>query len=286
MKKKAWDRGHQMPPGREFEIYHYAEYELQPVWYHEHPYYEIYFFVQGHNRIIVEGIDIQPQRGDVFIYPPGTMHRCIHLDNKIIYERFYFYASPDFLQAISSAEFDVPKTIAQMTRNDHYYFHVNSEDALQKLIQKSDEVIAASDGLLPADKLMNRFRMGQLLIEAMTLLTTNEVMPQSEYSSRMSALIHYVNRHAAEQLSLDQLGEIFFTSKFVLMKEFKEYTGITIHQYLITRRVLMGQEMMQQGMKPNEAALRCGFQDYTSFYRAFKTRTGISPEQYRQNMGT
>ena len=275
-----------MPPGREFEIYHYAEYELQPVWYHEHPYYEIYFFVQGHNRIIVEGIDIQPQRGDVFIYPPGTMHRCIHLDNKIIYERFYFYASPDFLQAISSAEFDVPKTNAQMTRNDHYYFHVNSEDALQKLIQKSDEVIAASDGLLPADKLMNRFRMGQLLIEAMTLLTTNEVMPQSEYSSRMSALIHYVNRHAAEQLSLDQLGEIFFTSKFVLMKEFKEYTGITIHQYLITRRVLMGQEMMQQGMKPNEAALRCGFQDYTSFYRAFKTRTGISPEQYRQNMGT
>ena len=157
---------------------------------------------------------------------------------------------------------------------------------MQKLNQKSDEVIAASDGLLPADKLMNRFRMGQLLIEAMTLLTTNEVMPQSEYSSRMSALIHYVNRHAAEQLSLDQLGEIFFTSKFVLMKEFKEYTGITIHQYLITRRVLMGQEMMQQGMKPNEAALRCGFQDYTSFYRAFKTRTGISPEQYRQNMGT
>ena len=71
MKARVWDRFHQMPSGREFEIYHYAEDVLQPVWYHAHPYYEIYFFVQGHNRIIVEGTDIQPQRGDVLIYPPG-----------------------------------------------------------------------------------------------------------------------------------------------------------------------------------------------------------------------
>ena len=69
------------------------------------------------------------------------------------------------------------------------------------------------------------------------------------------------------------------------MKEFKEYTGITIHQYLLTRRVLMAQDLIQQGMKPNEVAPKCGFQDYTSFYRAFKSRTGLSPEQYRQDAG-
>ena len=69
------------------------------------------------------------------------------------------------------------------------------------------------------------------------------------------------------------------------VKEFKEYTGITIYQYLLIRRVLMAQEMIQQGMKPKEAALHCGFQDYTSFYRAFKTRAGVSPEQYRKMIG-
>ena len=76
-----------------------------------------------------------------------------------------------------------------------------------------------------------------------------------------------------------------YYSKKETVKEFKEYTGISIHQYLLTRRVLMGQEMIQQGMKPNEAAVKCGFQEYTSFYRAFKARTGISPEQYRQRNG-
>lgn len=58
---------------------------------------KLIFFVQGHNRIIVEGIDIQPERGDVLIYPPGIMHRCIHLDTEITYERFYYYLSPEFL---------------------------------------------------------------------------------------------------------------------------------------------------------------------------------------------
>lgn len=283
MKQKVWDRFHQMPKGREFEIYHYAEDVLQPVWYHAHPYYEIYFFIQGHNRIIVEGIDILPQRGDVLIYPPGVMHRCIHLDTEIVYERFYMYANPIFLQSISTADFDIPKTIAQMTAGDHYYFHVGSE-ALDQLTKKADEVIACSESLLPADKLMNHFRMSQLLVWTLTMLTAHEVLPQNEYSSRMSELIHYINQHAAEQVTLDQLEGLFFASKYALLKEFKEYTGITIYQYLLTRRVLMAQELIQQGMKPNDVAPRCGFQDYTSFYRAFKSRVGLSPEQYRKTI--
>lgn len=40
---KVWDRGNQMPPGREFEAYHYVDTAAQPVFYHSHPHYEIYF---------------------------------------------------------------------------------------------------------------------------------------------------------------------------------------------------------------------------------------------------
>ena len=43
----------------------------QPVFYHNHPHDEIYFYIQGHSRIVVEGLDFKPVRGDVLIYPPG-----------------------------------------------------------------------------------------------------------------------------------------------------------------------------------------------------------------------
>ena len=61
----------------------------------------------------------------------------------------------------------------------------------------------------------------------------------------------------------------------------KKNTGISIHQYLIMRRILIAQELIRQGVKPKDASLQCGFSDYSSFYRAFKMRVGVSPEQYR-----
>ena len=58
MKTRVWDRFHQMPKGREFEIYHYAEDELQPVWYHAHPYYEIYFYMMNYFIIFISNFII------------------------------------------------------------------------------------------------------------------------------------------------------------------------------------------------------------------------------------
>ena len=118
--------------------------------------------------------------------------------------------------------------------------------------------------------------------ERVTRLTSRDVMPQGEYSRHMSALIQYINRHAMEPLTLDDLAGVFYSSKYGLMRDFKNYTGISIHQYLIIRRVLIAKELIQQGVKPKDASDRCGFSDYSSFYRAFKSRMGLSPEQFRR----
>ncbi len=277
----VWDRANQMPPGREFEAYHFVDTQTQPVFYHSHPHYEIYFFLQGHSRIIVEGLDLKPVRGDALIYPPGIMHRNIHLDSEIPYERFYLFARREFLQSISSAEYDLPGTLEKMTRNDRYFYHVGQED-LQELIRLTDETIAASELSGPADRLINRSRFTILLIRALTMMSGQEVMPQSDYNKGMSSLIRYVNRHITTPLTLDDLAETFHVSKYYLLREFKNYTGISVHQYLIIRRIQVSQEMIRQGIKPKEACFQCGFSDYSSYYRAFRGRVGMSPEQFRQ----
>ena len=283
--RRVWDRSNQMPPGREFEANHFVDTAAQPVFYHNHPHYEIFFYLQGHSRIVVEGLDFQPVRGDVLIYPPGIMHRNVHLDTTLPYERFYFFARREFLQSISAADYDIPGTIEQMTRNDQYYFHVEEED-LKQLIAMTDEVIEASEDRRPAAKLINRSRMSILLIRALSMMTSRGALPQSEYSRGMSQLIRYINQHAMEPLSLDDLAAAFYSSKYYILREFKKYTGISIHQYLIIRRILIAQELIRQGVKPKDASAQCGFSDYSSFYRAFKARTGVSPEQYRQSAGT
>ncbi len=278
--RRIWDRGNQMPPGREFEAYHYVDTAAQPVYYHSHQHYEIYFYIQGHSRIVVEGLDFRPVRGDVLIYPPGIMHRNIHLDTEIPYERFYLFARKEFLQSISATDYDIPGTIENMTRGDRYFFHVGSED-LNQLTAQVDRIIEASENRSPDARLINRNRIGILIVQALSMMTNREVLPQSEYSKGMSQLIRYINRHISEPLTLDMLSEEFYASKYYILREFKKYTGLSIHQYVIIRRILLARELIQQGVKPKDACGQCGFSDYSSFYRAFKARVGVSPEQYR-----
>ena len=49
---RVWDRSNPMPPGREFEAYHFVDTAAQPVFYHNHPHYEIFFYLQGHSRMV------------------------------------------------------------------------------------------------------------------------------------------------------------------------------------------------------------------------------------------
>ena len=232
----------------------------------------------------MEGLDFKPVRGDVLIYPPGIMHRNIHLDTEIPYERFYFFARREFLQSISTEDYDIPGTIEQMTRGDQYFFHVDQDD-LDQLIALVDRIIEDSEKRAPDAKLINRNRIGILIIQALSMMTSRGALPQSEYSKGMSRLIQYINQHVKEPLSLDMLSDEFYASKYYILREFKKYTGLSIHQYIIIRRILIARELIQQGVKPKDACTQCGFYDYSSFYRAFKARVGVSPEQYRHRSG-
>ena len=144
----------------------------------------------------------------------------------------------------------------------------------------ADEIIEAARDTSTAGMLANRCRMTIYLIRLLGLLEES-VSPAAESpASRMSDLIAYINQNAAQALSLDHLEEVFGLSKYALLHEFKDYTGMSIYQYILTRRIILAQQLLRQGVKPRQACEQCGFSDYTSFYRAFRARTGKSPAQY------
>ena len=41
-------------------------------------------------------------------------------------------------------------------------------------------------------------------------------------------------------------------------------------------------QQVMEGITPQKAAAACGFNDYTSFYRAFRTEYDMSPKEYAQ----
>ena len=86
MNHPFWQFENQMPPGREFEIYHSENTTPQPTIYQRHHFYELYFILQGAVRIIAEEEDLCPVLGKALIYPPNCMHRVMHTDPSVTYQ--------------------------------------------------------------------------------------------------------------------------------------------------------------------------------------------------------
>lgn len=275
----VWRFGNQMPEGREFEIYHSINTNPQPSIYHGHGHYEIYFLLRGSLKVIVEELDLNPVLGETLIYPPQCMHRVTHTDPSLPYERFYIYLSKEYLNAVSTPDYHFVEKLDQLTAGGRYCFRPG-EQAVLDLVPMADEIIEAAVDTSPAGMLANRCRMTMYLIKLIGILEKSITPETDTASSRMNDLIRYINQNAAQPLSLDQLAEVFGISKFVLLHEFKDYTGMSVYQYILTRRIILAQQLIDQGAKPNQACEQSGFTDYTSFYRAFKARTGKSPNQY------
>lgn len=92
----------------------------------------------------------------------------------------------------------------------------------------------------------------------------------------------YIQQHHREKLSLDQLSRQFQISKYHMSREFKKYTGQSIHQYLTDCRLTAARKLLRYSMlNINEIALLVGYDDHNSFYRAFEQAEEMSPSEYR-----
>ena len=97
-------------------------------------------------------------------------------------------------------------------------------------------------------------------------------------------VVEYINEHYNEPLTLDDLSERFFISKYHLLRKFDAQVGTTVHRYILQKRLLIAKQLLAGGVAPSEACGYCGFGDYANFYRAFRAEYGMTPRQYVQSV--
>lgn len=90
----------------------------------------------------------------------------------------------------------------------------------------------------------------------------------------------YVRHHLAEDLSLDTLAKRLHFDKYYLAHAFREKAGISLHQYVLHRRLEYANSLLCSGVSVRDTAARSGFSDYGNFIRRYKERWGITPGQF------
>ena len=111
----------------------------------------------------------------------------------------------------------------------------------------------------------------------------------TEWSKRKSGefineIMDYLDKNYAEPLTLEGVAERFFMSRSAFAKFFKQETGMTLLKYLLYRRIGEAQSyLMNTDISVGEVGSLVGYYDISHFSATFRTHTGLTPSQYRNN---
>ena len=64
-----------------------------------------------------------------------------------------------------------------------------------------------------------------------------------------------------------------------LTQTFKKDMNISIYQYILRKKLILAQQKIQDGESVTSAAIQCGFNDYSSFYKQYKKMFGVMPSE-------
>jgi AraC family transcriptional regulator len=97
-------------------------------------------------------------------------------------------------------------------------------------------------------------------------------------------VMEFIEEHLAEEISLAALAELADLSLFHFARAFTQSFGVPPHRYHMARRMDLARRMLQKpALSVTEIGIQIGFRETSSFTRAFRRFTGLTPTEYRRH---
>lgn len=267
-----------------FEIFRYKDSYLKEVALHHHDFYEVYFFLSGNVQYIIENRSYLLTPGDVLLISPMELHQPMFGSEQREYERIVLWIDKQFLEGFSLPGQSFNACFNTNTPNHSNLLRPEGANR-QFLIFLLEQLISESSSADPYQEICALSYLAQVmvLLNRLSLQQRREnVVPTPD--STVYSILGYINEHYNENLSLDDLANKFFISKYHLSREFQRLVGTSVHRYIVQKRLVMAKQMLSSGKPSSEVYQNCGFGDYSNFYRAFKAEYQISPKDYVQRL--
>ena len=95
-------------------------------------------------------------------------------------------------------------------------------------------------------------------------------------------ILQYIDNNKDRQLQNQDYAAAFGKTYRHLNTIFQTVYGVTIKQMQGILRVNQAKRMLSSGYTISETSAACGFEDYFYFLKVFKSKTGMTPSQYRE----
>lgn len=268
-----------------FKLFHIKDRVTKEFPFHYHDFYKIIYFVDGKVDYKIEGKTYQLKPHDFVLVDYNAIHRP-EIESHVSYERYIIYLSEEFMKHENNAGESLAHCfeLARQNRNQVIHFAPGSYENLVGCLMRIEREGQAGQGFLSDRMLEAAFLEFMVLFNRACIKQPKAFITTAVYNEKIVDVISYIQENLTKELSIDYLASHFYMSKYYLMRQFKEATGYSIHQYINEKRILEAKRRLMAGASGTEVCYDCGFSDYSTFARRFKAIVGCAPSMLKEGL--
>lgn len=248
---------------------------------HYHEVYEIMLAKTGGMNIILNHRSYSIKRDDIFLIPPYTSHFLYSNSTSTSFERVLLFLSPSYVKKLLMDSPDLQSALSFIEINNQYKDTLIPQKAIwvQYIFSLLEGKLERRIGYDDLHKTYIQL-LFFLLIQDLYEKKEERISPNTE--SPILPIAQYINEHIYEKITLESLAKEFYLSPSYISASFKKMLSVSFREYLSTQRVRLSQKLISEGFDLNEIPNKVGFDDYSTFFRSFKNKVGMSPREYKQ----
>lgn len=257
-----------------YHYFHLRDTAGQERDFHFHEFDKLVLLLSGTVDYTVESTTYALQPWDVLLVKHHTIHKAL-IDVSVPYERIIIYLDRKFFErAMPGAGLMDCFDTADKQGN---YLLKPGEGQREELRRAIDAYEQAERDDRFGAQTMRETMIIQLLIHVSRMAAASPRSENAPGDIKIQQILSYINENFRAPLTVDQLAERVYLSRYHFMRLFKSQTGSTVYAYIRQKRLMCAARLIREGIPAAKAAADSGFADYSTFHRAFREAFGISP---------
>ncbi len=230
--------------------------------------YAVLFFISGNAFLKTVSDLVSLEAFDLVVIPPKESFTFMVGDD-VDSEYYTISTTEEMVQNVLKNEFIEGASVINLTN----YGVIKSCFDRLNYYEKNKETI---DNVY-YEKLL-RFIVAELYINLSTIKKTEPNAQNSQANPFLARVVSYINSHL-QTVSVKNLATNFKVSTTYIYKVLKKTLGVSPKEYITNKRLSYAKYLIENGETAWNTAFQCGYNDYSSFYRAYHKFFNATPSE-------
>ena len=247
---------------------------------HYHPEYELTLIIKGKGRRLIGDSHENFENGDLVLIGPGLPHTWVSDSGmKGKSEAVVIQFSEDFIERFAGLDelLAINKLLLYAKQG------VSIKGKISAATREQIKLLPAKIGVEKITGLLHILNELSALKSVSLASSFYQPLKGKENENRINKVCQYVQKHAAERLTIHKAAALIHLSPGAFCKFFKRITGKTFSDYVNDIRIAnVCSQLMATDKQVAEIAYGNGFETLTYFNRVFLRKKKMQPGSYRK----